>query len=404
MLSRWLLLILALVGCAPLQTAYPLPESEAWARHALGRDGSGGADGVSLGDINQDGRLDIVTAFEEGDRIAVFLAPDVCKVREFWPQMRIAHIADGEDAVFADLDGDGYLEVATAHEGEQREIRIHQLRGGQWFSFSVAETRQRLWLQLLPLDVDGDGDLDLVAGSKTVAGKKESLQGELGWLENPGHADFSKWPFHHWRPAEWIMSLVEVDMDGDGDTDVLFSERYGPQSGIYWLARGGPGAAWELQPLLTGPDVQPLFVAAADVNGDGWPDVVFPNQANGRVGILFGGADATAYRLEEIVLPGIGRPKAVAVGDLDEDGDNDIVLTLELEEESAGALWFEQQPGGIWQPHDLSGSAGIKFDNVLLNDLDGDGDLDVLTSEETVGLGVVWYENPLRAAQPCQFP
>ena len=42
---------------------------------------------------------------------------------------------------------------------------------------------------------------------------------------------------------------------------------------------------------------------------------------------------------------------------------------------------------------------GVKHDLVPLIDLDGDGDLDVLTTEETKGLGVVWYENPTRTAQ-----
>ena len=46
---------------------------------------------------------------------------------------------------------------------------------------------------------------------------------------------------------------------------------------------------------------------------------------------------------------------------------------------------------------DISGAPGIKFDLVRLLDLDGDGDLDVLTNEEQearTGLGVMWYENP----------
>jgi hypothetical protein len=47
--------------------------------------------------------------------------------------------------------------------------------------------------------------------------------------------------------------------------------------------------------------------------------------------------------------------------------------------------------------HEVSGPAGIKFDRIELCDIDGDGDLDVLTCEERHmkrGLGVFWYENP----------
>jgi len=43
---------------------------------------------------------------------------------------------------------------------------------------------------------------------------------------------------------------------------------------------------------------------------------------------------------------------------------------------------------------DISGPKGVKFDRIELIDLDGDGDLDVLTCEERDNLGVIWYENP----------
>jgi len=52
-----------------------------------------------------------------------------------------------------------------------------------------------------------------------------------------------------------------------------------------------------------------------------------------------------------------------------------------------------------WIYFDISGKKGIKFDRIELLDLDGDGDLDILTTEErenNYGLGVIWYENPLK--------
>ncbi|MCY4187270.1 MAG: hypothetical protein OXD30_02175, partial [Bryobacterales bacterium] len=49
-----------------------------------------------------------------------------------------------------------------------------------------------------------------------------------------------------------------------------------------------------------------------------------------------------------------------------------------------------------WMATDVSGPDGAKFDRVELVDLDGDGDLDILTCEEADQLGIVWYENPAR--------
>ncbi len=62
-----------------------------------------------------------------------------------------------------------------------------------------------------------------------------------------------------------------------------------------------------------------------------------------------------------------------------------------------GGRWVDGDPG--WELRELGGPEGIKFDRIELLDLDRDGDLDLMTCEERHagrGLGVVWYENPLR--------
>jgi hypothetical protein len=63
-----------------------------------------------------------------------------------------------------------------------------------------------------------------------------------------------------------------------------------------------------------------------------------------------------------------------------------------------------------WETFDVSGTEGVKFDLNLLLDIDGDGDLDIVNSEENdnaagsnPGLGVVWYENPTARGRP-QIP
>ena len=100
-----------------------------------------------------------------------------------------------------------------------------------------------------------------------------------------------------------------------------------------------------------------------------------------------------------------GSAKAVKVGDINGDGKLDLVHSTNTmnDDSKAGIYWvsYTSDPtDNQWTWHELSGSIGYKFDRIELLDLDGDGDLDVLTTEENYGtkskgLGVIWYENPI---------
>ena len=87
----------------------------------------------------------------------------------------------------------------------------------------------------------------------------------------------------------------------------------------------------------------------------------------------------------------------MALGDIDGNGRVDIVFSCEhATGGKSGVRWLsagENVWTSPWQDHEISGPEGIKFDRIELIDIDGDGDLDVLTCEERDQLGVIWYEN-----------
>jgi hypothetical protein len=200
------------------------------------------------------------------------------------------------------------------------------------------------------------------------------------------------------------MSLVAHDMDGDGDLDILASDRKGPRRGSLWLENPGTAAAgsqWKEHRIGPVDAHEVMFLDIADLDGDGLEDVL----AAVREGpLLFHkriGSHAAQWQTFPIGLPpGTGTGKSVAVADVNLDGAMDLVFTCENAiGEKSGVRWLSYRvapTGGEWASHEISGPTGVKFDRMELLDLDQDGDLDVVTCEETENLGVIWYENPAR--------
>jgi FG-GAP-like repeat len=405
----------AVAVCICLTGIPTAQQSGPWKRHTIDAS-SLGADGVRAADANGDGKLDLVTSWEQGGLTRVYLA-DRASSGTPWKTITVGKSPDAEDAVFFDADGDGDLDIISSAEGGSRRIQIHwapsvtsYARESEWRTETLYSDGSQ-WMFAVPMDVDRQRGRDIIVG-----GKNE--RASIGWLESPADPRrVSDWKFHRLSDAGWIMSLIVKDMNRDGLPDVLLSDRFGAMAGVRWLENPGPNSA-----ALNGPwtnhwiglrERAPMLIDAADLDGDGVEEIVVPHYLKDdfRLSILkrSNANSADTWTEHEIRYPTIaGRPKAVAIGDIDLDGRRDLVLSCEQASNGKrGIIWLRYRESpfhGDWVVFDLSGPEGIKFDLNLLLDVDADGDLDVINSEENdsardgkPGLGVVWYENPARS-------
>jgi hypothetical protein len=399
--------ILLLAHDSPL----PAQNSQPWTRHVIDSS-SRGADGVRAADANGDGLTDLVTGWEQGGLTRAYVAS-----RGTWHAVTVGKTPDVEDAVFFDADGDGALDVVTATEGASRKVLIHwapprsrYTNEDEWKTeVLLADGTQ--WMFAVPMDVDRTRGLDLVVG-----GKNE--RAGIGWLGSPAQPRNARdWTFHRVSDVGWTMSLVVRDMNRDGRVDILLSDRRGTLAGVRWLEHPGFDS-----PELTAPwrnhwigarGREAMLLDAADLDGDNSVEIVVPHYLAGDYRLSIFRRDPAAGAGEKwteypITYPAIaGLPKAAAVGDIDLDGRPDLVLSGEQARgERRGIVWLRYRNSPFepaWDAFDVSGPPGVKFDLNLLLDVDADGDLDILNTEENdnaaggnPGLGLVWYENPTR--------
>ena len=402
---------LILAACS--NHASPSGLAMAWKRHTIDysskQAGKLGADGVRFADVNEDGLLDITTGWEQGGAIVVYINPGSMKVKYVWPSVTVGRVASPEDAVFVDMDGDGNLDVVSSCEGMERTMYLHwapakrddYLKPNAWVTEPILVTRQKQsWMFAEPAQIDGQGGIDLFVSSK-------GANGSIGWLrvdsKTSSGRDADAFKFVKLRSAGWIMTLKALDMDGDGDNDLLFSDRKGAKRGVNWLENpGGAEAAisekW-IEHAIGGDGHEVMFLSVGDLNHDGNYDIVCPTR-NGEI-LIFEGI-GNEWKIHSTPNPyGVLHGKASAIGDIDNDGRNDLfhVTNTGRNRELSGVTWIRQcadKPWfAKWNVNDVSGSVGVKFDLVELLDLDGDGDLDAITCEEVDNLGVFWFENPL---------
>jgi hypothetical protein len=373
---------------------------ESWTLHTVDN-ASRGADGVRLADVDRDGRLDVVTGWEEGGKIRICFQPTVSAVRIPWPSILVGNVKSPEDAVFADVNDDGWLDVVSSCEGNQQAVFFHLNPGhaasrqrvresAAWITEPVpASVDYTRWMFCEPLD-----STSLIFGSK-----QPNAQITLWDLTAP--IDDAR--FRDLRASGWIMSLRRFDVDNDGDDDIVYSDRKGASRSVGWLENQSTSqpATWQ-DHLIGGKNLEVMFLDIGKVDNK---LTIACNTRNGYVLSLTPGANVTEpWEASRIAHPeGVGGGKGVALGDINNDGHMDLACTCEHAEGKVGVYWLSKGAesgkgdGEVqrWKFNDISGNTtGIKFDRIELLDLDQDGDLDLLTCEERDNLGVIWYENP----------
>jgi hypothetical protein len=262
-------------------------------------------------------------------------------------------------------------------------------------SSSGNDTVPRL-VELVDLDIDGDLDIVVRQGGVTKEGNL------IAWLENTqGQAAVWSYAGLDSGVAGDLVGHAIGDFNRDGSPDVALT-RNGGRIDLLTLDRGTPIALLP-DADTTGTPTGPL--AAGDVNRDGTPDVVgfyqdwsvrwwAPQPSVGWTGNLVSAAPG-----------GATRAFAVRTGDLDNDGDLDIVVSWDHASSFLDTLyWYENSAGdgSVWSAHDIAtglelGSGSSEPRSLSVGDVDNDGDLDVVAVQtfDTITFDAYAWYNPL---------
>ncbi len=299
---------------------------------------------VAVADVNEDGKPDLVVTNECGSGAT----------------------CDGTVGVLLG-NGDGAFQTAVTYSS------------GGWNAYTVAAA-----------DVNGDGKPDLVVASQCASSCNAGIGGGVvGVLLGNGDGTFQA-PVTYGSGGLSTFWMVVADVNGDGKPDLVVANDCGSSAtcgtdGTVGVLLGNGDGTFQTAVSYGSGGWGAYAVAAADVNGDGKPDLVVTNDCptgdtycgNGAsvVGVLLGNGDGSFQ--PAVTYPSSGGSVSVAVADVNGDGKPDLLMA-NWNSSTVGVLLGNGD--GTFQQAVAYASGGYEATFVAVGDVNGDGKPDLMVS------------------------
>jgi alpha-tubulin suppressor-like RCC1 family protein len=295
-------------------------------------------DGLTIADLDGDGRLDIVTANRLLGIVSIFQnlsSPGILTTNSFAARLDIA-IAGGPAAVVvSDLNGDGKSEIVTAnYSGNNVSVLQNISTGGILNTNSFASP---IYFMTGPspygiaiADMDGDGKPDIITINQSDITRKVSIFRNVTTAGNISKNSFA--PAVNLSGADTGETLAVGDLDGDGKPDIIAGSYTGSSVSVYRnISSAGSITTNSFSaPVVFAAGGHVHTVALGDLDGDGKPDLALVTQSPDKFSVFKNfsspGVLTTNSLGARIDFTSGNNPDGIGIGDLDGNGRPDIAF------------------------------------------------------------------------------
>lgn len=387
------------VAC-PLDPGAGFPKTAAWTPATVNADAARTPLPIVLADLNGDTRLDAVVGYREVQNTnPVVIAYFQTENATFTPVelRRNADMVSITSLAVGDIDGDTILDVVVGCNG-----RIVYLRASadptvaaNWTGTTVDNTTGAgigTWTDVAIVDVDAANSLDIVASNSTP--------GRLSWLRAPaGAVNGTGWTRFDIDAATraGASSLVVGDINGDNRTDVYSCAPGETAARVAWYRNPGGDSTAAWSKFTVGNLSDATRMAVGDLDKDGDADVVVTSPTLGQLGWYIRPTDATtAWSGFLLTEYNTATPADVKIVDVDGNGQNDVIATTT----SPGTLRWFTPVGAVtnqWVENNLADLGDISARRIAVGNVNAGQRQDVVGTRQANDPAndvVTWFANP----------
>ncbi|QRM90716.1 T9SS type A sorting domain-containing protein [Lacinutrix sp. WUR7] len=335
---------------------------------------SEGTTNIYATDLDGDGDLDVVKYSEQYETISWHAYLD--GQPDYGSEKVILTNADTPQEVIAfDIDGDGDEDILSR---SLNNLAWFENTDGNGLFGNIRFISSDYCGSMFPTDVDNDGDKDLLCSSGS----------RFFWIENTGSQNFS---IQHEIDDNTVVRFIDVnDIDGDNDLDII---AYKTNQILLYENLDSQGSYSAPQVLIDNVNVIGNGLKIADIDGDTDMDIVF-----GEYNLISWSENTDgngAFGIPQGIASGVEDLHSIYVIDID--GDNDLDMVFGSDDRKIA--WYENLDGlgafgsQIIIASDTNTSAVVS--SIFPGDVDGDGDIDILSTYSVSNYSgeVRWHEN-----------
>jgi len=295
------------------------------------------------------------------------------------------------------------ISMGSLKPPDSRLGKLGRTRGGLNFQVILDSLERPVHALYRDLNQDGRDDIIISEFGFRV--------GYLSWYENKGNDKFEK---HILRELPGAVRTEVFDFNNDGLPDMIALMAQGDE-GIFIYYNEGKGKFREERVLQFPPVYGSNYFQLIDFNGDGWNDILVTHGDNADYSIVVKAYHGIRVFLnngknqfeEKYFLPQYGAQKAIP-GDFDKDGDTDIVSIAFFPDYERFPLesfiYWENNGGTSFSRYSFPGANNGRWLTMDAGDIDGDGDTDVVLGNAVFSVGIIpeemrehWLTHPVSA-------